>query len=171
MRLLILIKKKVRKSGERRLLFWESRSDSGVEECYLLEGKADGVRIMRVRNGLGLEVTVCPDRCADITRVIFKGDNMGYFAPCGYVSSKYYDANQSEMVRSFTGGFLTTCGLDNVGEVCEIDGITYPLHGRISNQPAKHCYWSENDDDYTSTQLYRRRLCLWKRWSWLEKFI
>ena len=50
----------------------------GVEECYLLEGKADGVRIMRVRNGLGLEVTVCPDRCADITRVIFKGDNMGY---------------------------------------------------------------------------------------------
>lgn len=52
----------------------------GVEECYLLEGKADGVRIMRVRNGLGLEVTVCPDRCADITRVIFKGDNMGYFA-------------------------------------------------------------------------------------------
>ena len=42
----------------------------GVEECYLLEGKADGVRIMRVRNGLGLEVTVCPDRCADITRVI-----------------------------------------------------------------------------------------------------
>ena len=44
----------------------------------------------------GLEVTVCPDRCADITRVIFKGDNMGYFAPCGYVSSKYYDANQSE---------------------------------------------------------------------------
>ena len=120
----------------------------GVEECYLLEGKADGVRIMRVRNGLGLEVTVCPDRCADITRVIFKGDNMGYFAPCGYVSSKYYDANQSEMVRSFTGGFLTTCGLDNVGEVCEIDGITYPLHGRISNQPAKHCYWSENDDDY-----------------------
>lgn len=44
---------------------------------------------------------------------------------------------------------MTTCGLDNVGEVCEIDGITYPLHGRISNQPAKHCYWSENDDDYT----------------------
>lgn len=43
---------------------------------------------------------------------------------------------------------MTTCGLDNVGEVCEIDGITYPLHGRISNQPAKHCYWSENDDYY-----------------------
>lgn len=101
--MLILIKKKVRKSGERRLLFWESRSDTWCRRMLSFGGKADGVRIMRVRNGLGLEVTVCPDRCADITRVIFKGDNMGYFAPCGYVSSKYYDANQSEMVRSFTG--------------------------------------------------------------------
>ena len=31
----------------------------GVEECYLLEGKADGVRIMRVRNGLGLSRSLC----------------------------------------------------------------------------------------------------------------
>ena len=91
----------------------------GVEECYLLEGKADGVRIMRVRNGLGLEVTVCPDRCADITRVIFKGDNMGYFAPCGYVSSKYYDANQFGNGAFFHRGLLDNLRLDNVGEVCE----------------------------------------------------
>ena len=31
------------------------------------------------------------DRCGDIVKLNLKGDNFGYFAPCGYVSPKYYD--------------------------------------------------------------------------------
>lgn len=121
----------------------------GVEEYRLVEGKADNMRMMHIRNGLGLEVTVCPDRCLDITRVTFKGDNMGYFSPCGNVSPSYYDGVGNGMVDSFTGGFLTTCGLNNAGVACEDNGEVLPLHGNISNQPAYHSYWIEEENDFS----------------------
>lgn len=52
-----------------------------VEEVRLIGGKGDGMRLLQVRNAAGLEFTVSADRCADLSRVIFQGDNMGYFAP------------------------------------------------------------------------------------------
>ncbi len=64
---------------------------SGVEEHRLVGGKGDGMRLFQVRNGKGLEFTVVADRCADISRLSFRGVNMGYFAPCGYVAPAYYD--------------------------------------------------------------------------------
>jgi hypothetical protein len=39
-------------------------------------------------------------------------------------------------LRSFGGGLLVTCGLQNVGEPSERDGEELGLHGRISNTPA-----------------------------------
>ena len=120
----------------------------GVEAYRLEDGRGDGVRMYRVRTQTGLEVEICRDRCMDITRLIFKGDNMGYFSPCGHVAPTYYDAREAEMVRSFTGGFLTTCGIDNVGGDCEVEGVKYPLHGRISNQPARHSYWTEDEEAF-----------------------
>lgn len=74
-----------------------------VEEHRLIGGKGDGMRILEVRNGNGLEFTVTSDRCADISRVTYKGVNMNFFSPCGYVSPQYYDKSPF--------GFLTTCGL------------------------------------------------------------
>ncbi len=138
------------------LYYGNSQQIRGVEEYRLVEGKANGMRMMRIRNGLGLEVELTVDRCLDIARVIYKGDNLGYFSPCGNVSPMYYDANGSEMVRSFTGGFLTTCGLDNAGEACEVDGVTYPLHGRISNEPAEHCYWTETEEAFVVVATMRQ---------------
>ena len=120
----------------------------GVEEYSLIEGRGANMRMMHVRNGLGLELTVAVDRCLDIYRLTFKGDNMSYYSACGNVSPTYYDSRKSEMVRSFTGGFLTTCGFDNVGEVCTDNGEDLPLHGRISNQPASHAYWVEEIDEF-----------------------
>lgn len=29
-----------------------------------------------------------------------------------------------------------------------MENNTYPLHGRISNQPAEHCYWTEDEEQY-----------------------
>lgn len=60
----------------------------GVEEVRLVGGKGDGMRLLNVRNGSGLEFTVSADRCADISRLSYKGVNYGYFAPCGYVFSE-----------------------------------------------------------------------------------
>ena len=63
----------------------------GVQEVRIVGGKGDGMRLLNVRNATGLEFLVSLDRCGDIVRLTFKGDNFGYFAPCGYVSPKYYD--------------------------------------------------------------------------------
>ena len=118
----------------------------GVEEHRLVGGKGDGMRLFQVKNGNGLEFTVSADRCADISRLSFKGINMGYFSPCGYVSPAYYDDQGIGFLKSFTAGFLTTCGLRAVGSPCEDNGENLPLHGTIGNTPAEHIFWEEKDD-------------------------
>lgn len=110
----------------------------GVREMRLVGGKADGMRILSVYNGMGLEFEISLDRCGDISRLSFKGDNMGYFSPCGYVSPKYYDNVGNGFLKSFTAGFFTTCGLTAVGTPCEDDGELLPLHGTISNTPCEN---------------------------------
>nr|WP_314464714.1 aldose 1-epimerase family protein [uncultured Clostridium sp.] len=120
---------------------------SGVEEYRLVGGKGDGMRLMEVKNGLGLQFTVSQDRTADITRLSFKGDNYSYFSPCGYVAPVYYDDKGSGFLKSFTAGFLTTCGLTAVGTPCMDEGKELPLHGTINNTPSEHCYYTENDEE------------------------
>ena len=119
-----------------------------VEEVRLVGGKGDGMRLLQVRNASGLEITISADRCADISRVIFKGDNMGYFAPCGYVSPAYYDRKDDGFMRNFTAGFLTTCGLESVGPACVDEEGYAPMHGSISNIPSDQIWWEETETQF-----------------------
>ena len=112
----------------------------GVTEMRLLCGKGDGMRILSVRNGKGLEFEISADRCGDIARLTFKGDNFSYISPCGYVSPQYYDNKGAGFLKSFTAGFMTTCGLTAVGSPCVDDGEELPLHGTISNTPCENIY-------------------------------
>lgn len=116
----------------------------GVEEVRLVGGRGDGMRLLQVRNGSGLEFTVSADRCADISRLIYRGDNMGYFSPCGYVAPAYYDGTGDGFLKSFTAGFLTTCGLTAVGSPCCDGGEELPLHGSIGNTPCERVWWTED---------------------------
>ena len=118
----------------------------GVEELRLVGGKGDGMRLFQVRNGKGLEFTVSADRCADITRLSFKGDNYSFMTVNGYVAPAYYDDKDAGWLKSFTAGFLTTCGLDAVGNGCEDDGEITALHGKVGNIPAEHIYWDEDEN-------------------------
>ncbi len=118
----------------------------GVEEMRLVGGKGDGMRMLYVRNGNGLEFWVSVDRCADISRLSLKGCNYGYFSPCGYVSPKYYDNKGAGFLKSFTAGFFTTCGLTAVGSPCVDNGEELPLHGTISNTPCENIsHWISSD--------------------------
>lgn len=118
----------------------------GVEEVRLQGGKGDGMRMLNVRNGKGLELTISLDRCADIVRASLKGDNYGYFAPCGYVAPQYYDDKDAGFLKSFTAGFFTTCGLTAVGSPCTDNGEALPLHGTISNTPCDNFrHWIEDN--------------------------
>lgn len=139
---------------------------SGVEEYRLQGGKGDGMRLLEITNGLGLRMTISADRCADIARLSFAGHNFSYFSPVGYVAPAYYDSSGEEFLRSFTAGFLTTCGLTNAGVGCEDQGEYFPLHGRIANTPAEHIYYTESDSGITvhatirDHRLFSRRLTL-----------
>ena len=90
----------------------------GVEEYRLTGGKGDGMRLLQVRNGKGLDFTVSADRCADISRLHFRGENCGFFSANGYVAPAYYDDKEAGWLKNFTAGFLTTCGLLAVGSPC-----------------------------------------------------
>lgn len=119
----------------------------GVEEMRLTGGKADGMRMLYVRNGKGLEFWISLDRCGDISRLSVKGDNFGYFAPCGYVSPKFYDNKGAGFLKSFTAGFFTTCGLTAVGSPCMDNGEELPLHGTVSHIPCESFgYWIKNNE-------------------------
>lgn len=119
---------------------------SGVEEHRLVGGKGDGMRLLQVRNGLGLEFTVSADRAADITRISYEGVNYSYISPCGYVAPAYFDHEGTGFSKSFTCGFLTTCGLSNIGVPTEDESGKTGLHGTISHIPAEHIYYTEDDN-------------------------
>lgn len=139
---------------------------SYFEEHRLVGGKGDGMRLIEVNNGKGLQFTVSADRAADVSRLTFKGVNVGFFAPCGYVSPKYYDHVGAGFLKSFTAGFLTTCGLTAVGTPCTDDGEDLPLHGTISNIPAENVYCKKTEDsiiisaDIRDAALFGRKLVL-----------
>lgn len=109
----------------------------GIKEYTLSGGKASGVKAFDVKTGSGLEFTVIADRCLDIAGLSFKGINCSYISKTGIVAPEYYDENGIGFLRSFHAGFLTTCGLRNVGVSCEDQGEYFGIHGRISNTPAE----------------------------------
>jgi len=120
----------------------------GIKEYILVDGKAKGVRAYDVKNGSGLEFTILADRCLDIAGLSFKGNNCSYIAKAGVVAPEYYDENGIGFLRSYLAGFLSTCGLRNVGSPCEENGEYFPLHGRLANTPGEQvCASTEWVDD------------------------
>ncbi|NLC68204.1 MAG: aldose 1-epimerase family protein [Clostridiaceae bacterium] len=112
----------------------------GVKSYRLIGGKADGVMAVDVKNGAGLEFTVLPSRGLDIAYLSYKGINFSYISKTGIVAPQYFDSTKNEFLRSFFGGFLTTCGLRYAGAPCKDAGEELGLHGRISNEPAEEVY-------------------------------
>jgi len=109
----------------------------GVRECVLEGGRARGVRAIDVRSGSGLEFTVLPDRGMDIAWLSLRGTNLAYIGSAGVVGPAFYDERGQAWLRGFYGGFLTTCGLRNVGSPCSDGGEEFGLHGRESYCPAE----------------------------------
>lgn len=106
-----------------------------VENYRMEGGRKDGVRATQIMNESGLQFTVIADRCMDIAYVSYKGVNLSYINPNGICAPQYYDNRGTKWLENFTAGFVTTCGLDNIGSPC-VDGKELGLHGKISNIPA-----------------------------------
>lgn len=108
-----------------------------VKRIKMQEGKAQGVEMLDVQNRSGMHFDVNISRGMDIPYLDFCGENVGFISPCGIVAPEYFDDKELGFLKSFTAGFLTTCGLKMAGAPCEYEGVAYGLHGNFSHIPAE----------------------------------
>ena len=107
----------------------------GIRECVLLHGSAEGTKIARCHNAAGLDFTVIPDRCMDIYDFSYRGVNLAFHSKNGLVSPLRFSPKNDEFPEQWPGGFLCTCGLENVNLHNESRGEAFPTHGRIGAVP------------------------------------
>ncbi len=116
----------------------------GIELAELLTGDGRGVRVLRLRTG-EIDVELLVDRALDVLRATVRGIPVGWLSPAGVRHPAYAEHLGMGPLRTFTGGLLTTAGLDHaMGPEGRPDpfghpGITeheYGLHGRVATLPA-----------------------------------
>lgn len=122
----------------------------GVQLKTLDNGPARGVRGADFTTGSGLRFTVWIDRGMDIGPAEWGGRPLAWRTPVGAVHPAYYDPAGLGWLRSFPGGLMVGCGLDNVGSPCTDGGEELGLHGRLSHIPAEliSCGGAWHGDEY-----------------------
>lgn len=119
-------------------LVGDLRQVSRIDRLVHGDGPARGSRLLRVVNGGGLELEVLPDRCLDLGQVTYRGRPLAWAAPAPTAGPAHVEPGGSGWLRTFSGGLLTTCGLDQFGAPSEDHGEHYGLHGRASSLAAVH---------------------------------
>lgn len=102
----------------------------------LADGNEDGTRVIDARAAGGISALILADRGLDLGPVWAAGHQVGWQSTTGAVHPAYYHA--ADWLRSFHGGMLLTCGLQNVGLPSEDEGTSHGLHGRVSHIPARN---------------------------------
>lgn len=122
----------------------------GVRLKTLDNGAERGVRIADVDTGSGFHFTVLIDRGMDVGAATWAGWPLQWSSAAGAVHPAYYDPRELGWLRSFAGGLLVGCGLDNVGSPGIDQGEQLGLHGRLSNSPAEliGCGGAWQGDEY-----------------------
>ncbi|HEX6506669.1 MAG TPA: aldose 1-epimerase family protein [Chloroflexota bacterium] len=115
----------------------------GVQPFELTDGRARGVRALRLITGSGLSVTSLIDRALDLAHAEFRGIPLCWRSENGDVAPTYYEPEDDEWLRTHFGGLVTTCGLTNFGPAGSDGYGTFGLHGRVSCLPAAGVRWSE----------------------------
>jgi hypothetical protein len=130
---------------------------AGIKLVEAADGRERGNRILQVWTGSGLYFHVLADRALDISACRYKGYAIGWHSSVGEVHPAYYEPEGVGFLRSFQGGLLVTCGLDQFGAPCSDAGEELGLHGRISNLPAQcvgyRTFWVETADEMSRYEL------------------
>lgn len=125
------------------------RQLAGITPIEHGDGRARGTRSFNVYTGSGLVFDVLADRSLDINGVWYRGQSLAWSSANGAVHPAYYEAQGLGWLRSFPGGLMTTCGLDQFGSPTQDNGETFGIHGRVNHLPAEQLayrtYW-EGDD-------------------------
>lgn len=116
-----------------------------VDSFHEADGAARGARRIRMVNGGGIEIEVHPDRALDIGQVTVDGVPIAWVSPVGLVGPEAAEPDGAGWLQTFSGGLLTTCGLDTFGPPSEDDGVVFGQHGRIGTQKAQVIHAEASD--------------------------
>lgn len=94
--------------------------------------KANGVNAILCKNE-NLSFTLLESMALDIYDLSYCGNNMSFISKNGLVSRNLANTPAYDFTKSFNGGFLFTCGLDNIGKP---DNDKHLQHGSFSTIPA-----------------------------------
>lgn len=99
------------------------------------------MRLMRMHNAAGLDLTLTEDRCLDLYQLSYRGVNLSFLSKNGLSQPPPTALPKESFFDQWPAGMLTTCGLANVGDACVTNaaGTTehHPTHGRIGLQGAR----------------------------------
>lgn len=108
--------------------------DAGVRPVTYTDGRANGMRCILVQNG-PMEYTLMQDKCLDLMSLRYRGINIGILTKPGLQGRNPYDTHGVEALRSLMGGAMFTCGFESIHTNRTVDGVEYPLHGRMRTTP------------------------------------
>ena len=109
----------------------------GTRHYCLTDGSSNGTRCIDVKTGSGFEYTVVCDRGLDISLASIDGVNLVHLTAGMESNPAFYNPSESEWLRTFSAGLLTTCGPTHLSSPCEDEGEQLGLHGRWSSFSAK----------------------------------
>ena len=112
----------------------------GVQRCVLREGSAEGVEALEVATGGGLRFQVLPGRGMDLGWLEYRGVPFAFIGKGGVAHARLYDPHAWGWLKTFSGGFLVTCGLTHAGIPETDEGEELGLHGRISHIQAEEIH-------------------------------
>jgi hypothetical protein len=129
---------------------------ASVRLVTLDDGVERGVRVLEFRSGSGFTFDVLVDRAFDVGQCHFNGRSLAWQSPVGFAGPWYAEPEGFGFLRTFSGGLLTTCGLDHTLFQTQDTAAhyhyppkaseSYGLHGRISTRPARLVGYGERWD-------------------------
>lgn len=126
------------------------------------EGRSGGLKAYEVKNGC-MTYQILADKCLDVGGMTYKGVNLNFLSKPGLQGRNHYDTHGEEAIHSIMGGLFFTSGLENICAPCAIDGVDYPMHGRIRTTPGEHlsgdAHW-EGDEYHLTVKGEMREAAL-----------
>jgi hypothetical protein len=106
------------------------------------DGPERGTRAVSLRNAAGLSLRVLLDRGMGLYDLQFQGIPVPFLSAAGAVHPAFFEPGGLGWLRTWPGGFLTPCGLTQVGGPCRDGDEELGLHGRAAGLPASNAAWN-----------------------------
>jgi hypothetical protein len=128
----------------------DMRQIAGARPFEWVDGSERGTRGIRLYNAAGLDLDVITDRGMSIGRLTSGGVPLAYTSAVGASHPAFSEPYGKGWLNTWPAGFLTTCGLTQVGSPGRDGEAELGLHGRAAGLPAREVSYGGEwaGDDY-----------------------